>query len=44
METGSAALASVTSMYRNGEDVGWFGSGKATLSIEGLGRDLGTVA
>jgi hypothetical protein len=43
-ETGSAALASVTSMYRNGEDVGWFGSGKATLSVEGFGRDLGTVA
>ena len=43
-ETGSSALASVASMYRNGEDGQWFGSGKATLSIEVFGHDLENVA
>ena len=41
---GSGALASVTSIYRNDEDRRWFGSGEATLSIGGLGHDLGAAA
>jgi hypothetical protein len=30
--------------YRNGEDVEWLGSGKATPSVESFGRDLGIAA